>query len=190
MKNLNSLKLGVLLALAPMGLLVSGCGGGNGGLLNHTGTNNPGTGTGAAKFNVTQTSGGNFGDASFASTSEQVSGGTSTTFSVDASDSNDRFVELQTLDNGTPVSLKAGQTIDLANVIVFVGSGDSNWGNFGGTGGTIKVQSVSGTKVTFQFIDVTVTPSTAGGNGAQGTLTLNGTLSANIPTNGTTFPPL
>ena len=151
MKNLNSLKLGALLVLAPAGLLLSGCGGGNGGLLNHTGTNNPGTGTGAAKFNVTQTSGGNFGDASFTSTSEQVSGGTSTSFRIDASDSNDRFVELQTLDGeGQHLSLKAEQTIDLANVIVFVGSGDSNWGNFGGTGGTIKVKSVSGTKVTFQ----------------------------------------
>ena len=189
MKHLNSLKLGALLVLAPAGLMLSGCGGGNG-VLNHTGTTNPGTSTGAANFTVAQTSGGNFGAASFASTSEQVTGGSSTTFRIDASDSNERFVELQTLDNGAPVSLKAGQTLDLANVIVFVGSGDSNWGNFGGTGGTIKVTSVSGTKVTFQFTDVTVTPSTAGGNGAQGTLTLNGTLSANIPVNGTTFPPL
>ena len=51
MKNLISLKLGALLVLAPAGLLLSGCGGGNGGLLNHTGTTNPGTGTGSANFN-------------------------------------------------------------------------------------------------------------------------------------------
>jgi len=43
------------------------------------------------------------------------------------------------------------------------------------------VKSVSGTQVTFQLTNLTLSPGTDIASGAQGTLTLNGTITAIIP---------
>jgi len=177
------LALGALLLLAPAGALLTCCGGGGSGLSNTAGQN-------LANLSIIPLSGANLGGPStFTASKIAVYGDSSSKgagFSLQYMDASQREIDF----DGTAItsgSFSVGQSFDLTQNEVFAFSvqNGTNWGGLGAQGGTLSVQSVSGTLVTFQLTNLVLSPLPNGANGAVGTLTLNGTLTATIPVTAT-----
>ena len=208
MKNFTLIGATLLVAIPAISLL-PGCGGGNGLIGTPTAT---ATTTATAKptpkptattpvtkssFNltVTQSSGANFGASSFATSNVKVQGDS------DNSHSSPGFIIRGTAASRsaflsghavTSRSFTVGQSLTQSDFgLIFDPNSQTEyeWDNDpsnAATRGTIVVSAVSpaadgnGSNVTFQLTKVVLTPFP--GTGATGTLTVNGTITATIPT--------
>lgn len=178
-----SLALCALLLIAPAGALLSGCGGG-GGLV--SGTLNQDS----ANLTITRSSDANMsGSSTFSTITVKVfspgitTASASNGFGIQCTDASQRDISFyaRAIASG---SFSAGQSFDLTDNQVVLSSntgGGGTWDSLSAQMGSITVKSVSGPRVTFQLSNFVLSPQSARGNPATGTLTLNGTITATFP---------
>ena len=144
---------------------------------------------GGANISIVQAGGANFGTSSLVTNAVTVQGNTSF-FILSFADSSGhtlRFV----CDRSEDMAIKSGpiqvgESYDLqfgdGGTFTFEAlTGQLFWGGPVTSTGTVVVQSVSGAQATFRVNNVVLYPSGGSNGGAQGTLTLGGTITATVP---------